>query len=143
MGLKKTLVYGIILLVVIIVGYVLVRPAASSSSSDAGTSTSKVKLIDTGYAPYAFLISGETVDNKAMRALAGFSRDRTLNADGSVTITLHALKTGYQDQQYTVPRGDSLYFIETSMGDDSVPDGEFNLGDDAGVLVDQDGYVVQ
>lgn len=146
---KRHYISFVVLLAIIMVGFALFHASSSASSStnsrtsDTTSTTAKVKLMDTAYAPYAFLISGETLDNPAKRATAGFSIKRVVNADGSLTLTLHALTSEYHDQELLVPQGDSAYFIETSMGDDSIPDGEYNLGDDSAVLVDQEGYIIQ
>ena len=114
------------------------NPSSSSSSGQA----QKTKLADTRYAQYAFLISTDKYDSATQAALAGFTVDRKVLADGTQQITLNAQNPEYQTQSYTVKPGQKLYFIETSMGDD--PGGqEFNLGDDRAVIVDSDGYIVQ
>ena len=121
-------------------------PAASSpvSSGSASSAAQKVKLSDTQYWRAAHLISGDSPDASAQRALAGFNVDKKVMGDGTTQITLTTTTPGYVNQSYTLQPGQQLYFIETSMGDDSTnPSQEFNLGDDTAVIVDAQGYVVQ
>ena len=94
------------------------------------------------YASKSYLISGETLDSSAQKAISGFSLTKKNLADGSVEITLKALSSEYQDQSYTLKSGEKLYFIEASGGDDSPPNGEYSLGDDHAVIVDANGFVV-
>jgi len=106
------------------------------------TAPAKVKLSDTKYWPYSYLISTDTIGSKTQAALAGFKLERTVLADGTQNITLKALQPEYKDQSYTVLPGQKLYFIETSFGDDHA-NIEGSLSDDVAVLVDADGYVIK
>jgi len=50
--------------------------------------------------------------------------------------------SGYANQTFIVKPGYKLYFVEKSRGDD-VGGVDANFGDDKGVLVDLNGYVVK
>jgi hypothetical protein len=100
----------------------------------------QLKFTDSPDYPYAYLISGDTLDANATQALAGFELQKQQMADGSLNITLKALSPEYTDQDYIVKPGQKLYFIERSLRDDS--DGEHNTHDDTAVIVDAGGYVV-
>lgn len=106
------------------------------------TNAQKVKLSDMPYWKYAHFISGETLDNEAVSALAGFKLDKQTLPDSSIQITLTTTSSRYRNQTFNVKSGEKLYFIETSYGDDA-PDNDYSLGDDAGVIVDSEGYIVQ
>lgn len=113
-----------------------------SQSQQTSQNTNRIKLSQTQLANYAYVISDPTLSAQAQQAMSGFSRTRTPLANGSIKITLHALEPQYQDQSVIVPKGDKLYFIETSYGDDAARR-EYALGDDRAILVDSNGYVVQ
>ncbi|MFB6131286.1 MAG: hypothetical protein ABEJ28_10745 [Salinigranum sp.] len=119
--------------------------AASSSSGGSGATTrqsNRVKLANTKYAPYAFPISGKTLSSKARRALDGFRRERARINATAVRITLVPYESRYRNYSVVVRKGQTLYFIETSLGDDA-PQRETQLNDDAPVKVDKNGYVIQ
>lgn len=104
--------------------------------------TNRIKLSQTPIANYAYVISDPNLSSRAQQAISGFSRTRTQLANGSIQIALKALEPQYQDQTIIVPKGDTLYFVETSYGDDP-SHREYSLGDDRAILVDSNGYVVQ
>ena len=120
--------------------------AKSSQSADSNIQyppNQKVKLADTKFARNSYLISGETLTAQQKDAISGFNLTREVLPDNSLNITLVALSTEYQSQNYIVQPGESLYFIETYMGDDSPPTGEGpSLMDDHAIIVDKDGYVL-
>ncbi|MFB6145794.1 MAG: hypothetical protein ABEJ99_04810 [Candidatus Nanohaloarchaea archaeon] len=105
------------------------------------SSSKKVKLENTRYAPYSYKISGDSLSSSAKRALAGFTVSRS-TSNGVKTVKLNAKKPEYQDQTYHLKNGEQLYFIETSYGDDSASQ-EYAMSDDTAVVVDSDGYVVR
>jgi hypothetical protein len=117
-------------------------PPANSGNS--AIPAGSIKFSDTPYYPYAYQISGNSRSNMANQALAGFKLDKTDNSDGTTTYILTALKQEYVNQSYTLQPGQSLYFIEMSMGDDDTANNaDYNLGDDFAVVVDSNGYIVQ
>jgi hypothetical protein len=146
-GLKPLRISLIALLIVtlIIVGFVIFsnKPSTTSNAIASGNiSSNQVKLADTPYANSAYLISSDTLSPEAQQAISGFSINKQTNSDGTTTINLIALNPEYQNQSYTLQSGQSLYFIETSWGDDGNGSETF-LGDDHAVVVDSNGYIVQ
>lgn len=120
--------------------------AQTVGAASAGSGTAqKVKFSDTPYAATAYLISGATLDTAAQQAISGFTMVKTIQADGTTTIDLTSSNPEYQNQTYTLQKGDSLYFIERMLGDDApgTPGQDLNLGDDMAIVVDSNGYVVQ
>lgn len=112
------------------------------ASNPVNANPQKIKLSDTKYWRYSYLISTGTIDSETQAAIAGFKLERAVLADGTQNIILKALQPEYHDQQYIVAPGQKLYFIETTMGDDHANQ-EFSMGDDAAVLVDVDGYITK
>ncbi len=113
----------------------------ASGGTQTGGSMPRVRLQDTPYINYAYLISDNATSPQEEAALAGFQVQKQTLADGSLQVTLKALRQEYHDQTYVVQPGERLYFIETSFGDDRGSQ-EYNLGDDTGVLVDANGYII-
>jgi len=100
------------------------------------------KFADSPISKSAYLISADSLSPDAEKAIAGFSLNKTTLADGSMNITLKALNPEYQDQNYLVQPGQQLYFIELNFGDDSAPQGEYNMRDDKTILVDSNGIIL-
>jgi hypothetical protein len=117
-------------------------PTQTPASTGSTSQVQKVKLSDTKYWNYAHLVSGDSLDSSAQTALAGFSIDKKALADGTTQIALNAMDPAYKSHTYFLKVGQQLYFIETSMGDDTKT-AEFNLGDDTAVIVDSEGYMVK
>jgi hypothetical protein len=115
---------------------------ATSSGTVAGASTTGELFVNSIYAPYAYLISTNTLDARTMAALSGFAIQTSTNPDGFTQITLNAKNPGYQTQTYTVHSGEQLYFIERSLSDDTQDMDKFP-NDDNAVLVDANGYILQ
>jgi hypothetical protein len=148
---------GISLIVLLIIAIVIVGIVAFTSHPNAtgnviGGSTpvaapnmsnnNMMKLSDSPYADYAYLISGDQLSPETQQAISGFSINKQANSDGTTTVNLIALNPEYQNQSYTIKSGQSLYFIEKSMGDDGNGAENF-LGDDHAIVVDSSGYIVQ
>lgn len=135
---------ALVIIAIIIVGFVIFsnKPVATSNAVVSSASTSnETKLSESPYANYAYLISSYPLSSEAQQAISGFNINKQANSDGTTTINLVALNPEYQNQSYTLQQGQSLYFIERSMGDDG--DGSENfLGDDHAIIVDSNGYIV-
>jgi hypothetical protein len=132
---------GIAVLVIVIMVFYLYNGNSSNNTVNSANTTGE-KFSDSKYYKNSYLISGETLSTQAQTALSGFSYSKTVNADGSITITLKAFNPEYKDQSYTLKAGQQLYFIENSFGDDSPPNGENSLQDDHAVLVDSNGNII-
>ncbi len=122
----------------LVVGYfVFVGMSGKTVSTTPGA-----KLSDQPYAKFAYLVSGDTLSPEAQTALAGFTVQKQPASDGGTDITLKSTQAGGQDLQYHLQKGQQLYFVETSMGDDQ-GNQEYGMYDDKGVITDANGYIVQ
>ncbi len=107
------------------------------------TTNQQQKFSSSANSQYAYQIFPGTLSTQARQALSGFSMQTQTDADGATVVTLTAQESQYQSQQYTVKPGETLYFIEKSLGDDPSESKDTNLGDDSSVLVDSNGYIIQ
>ncbi len=118
-------------------------PASGSSSSPAAASTqttTSIRFDGWRYKQYAFQVYPGEISADAKKALAGFVLSIQDQGDNAV-LSLKALNPRYRDAQFSVTKGDTAYFVETSVRDD--PNGqENNLGDDGVIAVNPQGYVV-
>ena len=113
----------------------------STTSTSTPSSKSTQTLASAGYAPYAYEIypAKETASTKL--ALAGFSY--TIHPQGSnVALKLVIAGGGQTAAQKTYPSTDKLYFIDTTLGDDS-GNADYSYGDDGLVATDTGGHIVQ
>ncbi|MFA5131130.1 MAG: hypothetical protein WC467_01770 [Patescibacteria group bacterium] len=112
-------------------------------NSELGTTTTiagSMKLVDSPYADNAYLISGDILSAEAQKALTGFTLNKQLQSDGSTLISLTATNPEYSDQKYVIQTGQSLYFVDRMLSDDSGIEG--NQADDFGLITDGNGYIV-
>lgn len=118
-------------------------PSQGSTSPPGGQTNnpSAVKFSDSQYANYATQIFPGQLSDAANRAMTGFTMNTTTQANGTTDVTLTQTASGVVTD-VMVPPGYSLYFIETSYGDDP-PGYDTSLGDDGIVLVDPNGYISQ
>lgn len=135
--------------VVFIAGYLILNTSQTSGNVNVNKNTQiqnnqpqKIKLSDTRYWNYAYLISGDTLNEQAKIALSGFGREMKTLSDGSTEIILKAVSSDYSNQEYLLKKGEKLYFIETALSDDPQFK-EYNLGDDVAVKVDANGYILK
>lgn len=115
---------------------------AVSQENNPPVAAASLKFSDQPYYSYSYLISGDNLSADAQTALAGFTLNKQVLADGNTQIKLTATESTYKDQQYTLKPGEQLYFIEKFLGDDQ-GDKEGNIRDDMAVVVDNQGNVVQ
>lgn len=90
---------------------------------------------------YAVQIFPGDLTADAKKALNGFDFKATDMNDGSTQVTLTSKDSDDQSQVYTVKKGETLYFIEMTTGDDKTAGHDANLRDDYGVVVDASGMV--
>ncbi len=102
-----------------------------------------ITLAASGYATYAYLISSPITNSTAQRAIAGFNITQQELANGSVRITIAAVGNPTTGGNYTILPGEKLYYIDLSLGDDSAPSGEYNMGDDGIILTNTAGYIIK
>ncbi len=90
----------------------------------------------------AYLIAPVTgvLPDDAKKALTGWNVKTVNNADGSTQVTLIPHEAEDVQQQFTLKKGYTLYFIEMTLVDDTTGV-DHNRGDDIGVLVDENGIV--
>ncbi len=118
------------------------RPASGASGGAARSGGQKLgpTLASTPYAAYAFEIYPATPSAQARLAMTGFRVQVTAHG---ATITVRVSEAGSPGAQTsTYAAGDRVYFVETSLGDDS-GDADYNLGDDGLVVTDATGRIVE
>jgi len=136
---------AIVILALVIGGIAILsnKPTTTMNAIASGNvNSNQTKLSESPYANYAYLISSDSLSSEAQQAISGFNINKQTNSDGTTTINLVALNPEYQNQSYTLQPGQSLYFIERSMGDDGNGSETF-LGDDHAIVVDSNGYIIQ
>ena len=150
---KNNFSIGIIVAVVIVIGvFFLVHghnPNTQVNTQPTQTNTqqnsSGVLFSSSPESSYAYLISTSTLSANAKTALDGFKLTVKKNTDGTTTYTLNSSKQGYpnSNQEYTLKKGEKLYFLERTMHDDNTTSNEdYYLADDTAVVVNSNGYIV-
>lgn len=115
-------------------------PQRSTTTTSAPSQKLGPLLSSTQYAPYAFRIYPGSPSAQARVAETGFHIDVT---GGPTTITVHVTVSGSSAAQHSsYPAGDRVYFVETTLGDDS-GDSDYNLGDDGILVTDPNGRIVE
>lgn len=117
-------------------------PSSKTGSALTSSQSLPQKFADQPYATSAYLISSDPLSPAAQTAISGFQMTKQSNPDGTTLVTLKALEPQYHDQQYTLRPGDQLYFIDKFMADD-LQNKEVNPNDDAAVVVDSQGNIVE
>jgi len=110
-------------------------PSGSSSNSSGPT------LASAGYTPYAYEIypARETASTKL--ALAGFKY--VIHTQGAgIALKLTVAGSGQTAAQKSYPSTDKIYFIDTTLGDDS-GDADYSYGDDGLIATNASGHIVQ
>jgi hypothetical protein len=116
-------------------------PSAQASAPNATPASSSVQFSSWQFAQYSYQIYPGPANGDAQKALAGF--DLSVQDQGnSVVVNLKALSSQYNDAQFTVAKGNTAYFVETTLRDDPNSQ-ENNLNDDGVVVVDPQGYLLQ
>jgi hypothetical protein len=98
-------------------------------------------LSSTPYASFAYEVYPGPMSTAARQALAGF--DVSVRASGSQEV-VRVAPAGYPQgaQSSAYPRGDRVYFVEASFGDDS-GNVDYNGGDDGLVVTTPQGRIVE
>lgn len=119
--------------------------AGPTTTSPSGGSNANQKvgplLSSTQYANYAFQVYPGPESSRAKTATAGFSIKVTPGS-GTFSVSVSAAGTTRAPQTTSYPTGDKVYFVETTLGDDS-NDADYNYGDDGIVVTDATGRIVQ
>lgn len=114
--------------------------APAPSQGPASSATPGPKLASESYASYSYLVWPGALSPAAQTAETG------------LTVTVHKQGTGISVAAGTVgqplpapryfPTGAKVYVVEASLGDDS-GNRDFNLGDDALIVTDRQGRILQ
>ena len=115
--------------------------APATPPATSGNQNGQVKFSTSPYAQFAYLVSGNTLSPEAQRALTGYELVKTKLPNGDAQITLRSTSFPVPDQIYTLTPGESLYFIDYVLGDDTQPR-DYSPNDDKAIVVDQNGYIV-
>lgn len=130
-------------------GYFITRNKVSPIQSNdpsiqtaAGTGkSSQVKFSDTSESANAVQIFPSPLSDQAKQAMNGYQMQTKDMGDGSTLVTLIPVGQSDGSLQYTLQKGQTLYFIEKYSADDK-SSADYNLEDDRAVIVDSQGYVV-
>ncbi len=140
---RKAIVLGVVVLIAAAIIAVLAFSLSGRAVSNQNSSSGSGALFSSSqFYPYSYQIFPGALSPEAQRAVTGFRLETQNDSDGSVTIKLIAINPEYQNQTYNVQPGQKLYFIERSLGDDSGGEERFP-GDDAAIVVNSAGYIVQ
>ncbi len=116
------------------------RPNSTSTSSSPPKTRGPV-LSSSPYAPYAYEIYPSKETASAQLALSGFKY--SIHHRGSeISINLVASGSGQSALQKVYPSSDKLYFVDTTLGDDS-GGSDYSYGDDGLIATDSSGHIVQ
>lgn len=112
----------------------------ASTSTSAMQSTKQLFSQSPDYAK-AYLIY-PTANAAAKKALAGFNLTIKDLGNGTTQVSLPTKTQTDEVQSFVVSKGQKVYFVEKTMRDDSL-DTDTYLGDDYGVAVDANGFILQ
>ncbi|MDA8270787.1 MAG: hypothetical protein M0Z39_05200 [Actinomycetota bacterium] len=121
--------------------------AASSGTASKGstTSTTAVKLgpllSSTQYASVSYRIYPGPESAQAKAATAGFGISVKLSGNSEI-VSVSVPGSSSTPQTSTFQKGDSIYFIETSLGDDS-GNSDYSGGDDGIIVTNSQGRIVE
>lgn len=134
----------------------VVNTPVTSSDSDASSTGSLNEIASASTSPMqstgqlfsaskdfskAYLIY-PTTDAGTAKALAGFAVRTKDLGNGTTQVSLASKTQNDEVQYFTVSAGQKVYFVEKSFGDDSLDNDRF-LGDDYGVAVDANGFILK
>ncbi len=116
-------------------------PAAGTPAPQATPApASSVRFDEWQWKPWSYQIYPGEPNADAKKALAGFQLIVDDQGDRAL-IKLKALSPRYRDSELYVDKGNTAYFVETSMRDDPA-DQENNLRDDGVIVVNPEGYIL-
>ena len=104
--------------------------------------TKGMNFTTSSIAKYAYEVAPASISAQAKQALIGWNITSKINTDGSMLITLTPKNSEDQSQQYTITKGQKLYFVEATPFDDNQgKDTDKNLRDDYGIITDANGII--
>lgn len=98
-------------------------------------------LASAQYANYAYQVYPGPLSSQAKTATTGFTVKVTPSS-GTIHVSVSAVGTSSAPQTSSYPTGDKVYFVETTLGDDS-SDTDYNFGDDGVVVTNAKGRIVK
>ncbi|HLI15976.1 MAG TPA: hypothetical protein VKV23_08005 [Acidimicrobiales bacterium] len=118
------------------------RPVASPHRPTRPRPAPKVGplLSSTPYAPYAYRVYPGPLSERTKLAIAGFTF-RVRVSGGRELLSVGAPSFGQAPRTTPLALGDRVYFIETTLGDDS-NDADYSAGDDGVVVTDAAGHLL-
>lgn len=123
------------------------KSSSSAKSTPGGGSTTTTTpklgpvLSSTQYASYAYKLYPGTPSSKAKLATAGFNVKVTPSGS-NIVVSVSLAGSTSSPQTSTIQKGDSVYFIEASFGDDS-GNSDYSGGDDGLVITNPQGRVIE
>lgn len=102
--------------------------------------TKGMKLADSPISKNAYKIAPGQLTSEAQTALMGWKMTTQMQKDGSQIVTLTPTDSDDQKQQFTLAKGNQLYFVEAVSNDDQNGKDQ-TTRDDYGVVVDSNGIV--
>lgn len=119
--------------------------AAPKTTANGSTTTTTVKLgpvlSSTQYASMAYKLYPGPVSAKAKLALAGFNVKVTPSGNQAV-VSVSLATSSAAPQTSTIQKGDSVYFIDATLGDDS-GNSDYSGGDDGLVVTNPQGRIIE
>lgn len=103
--------------------------------------STKVKFSSTADSANAVKIFPGSLATEALNSLGNYRMTTKTLSNGSTQVTLTPNNQPAMMQQYTVKKGESLYFIEKFSADDA-SNSDINSQDDHADVVDAQGYLV-
>ncbi len=122
-------------------------PTTSSSAAPSGSSTSTTApklgplLSSTQYASVAYKVYPGPESAQAKAATAGFNISVKLSGNTEV-LSVSLVGASASPQSSTFQKGDSVYFIETTLGDDS-GNRDYSGGGDGIIVTNAQGRIVE
>ncbi len=117
------------------------KPSTVSGSTTTTTPKLGPVLSSTQYASYAYKLYPGTPSSKAKLATTGFNVKVTPSGS-KVVVAVSLAGSTSSPQTSTIQKGDSVYFIEATFGDDS-GNSDYSGGDDGLVITNPQGRIIE
>lgn len=157
----KNIVIGLLALAVVLEGgYILLQKLPGHQAEELATEgkshlspfrpdsaapqilTKGMDFATSSVAKYAYEVAPASMSAKTKEALIGWTITSKTDTDGSMVVTLTPKNSEDQSQEYTITKGQKLYFVEATPFDDNQgQDVDKNLRDDYGIITDARGII--
>ncbi len=115
---------------------------ASTTVSGGTAAAQQVKLSNSQYAGFSYLVSSAQLSQSAKMSISGFNLTRGVLANGSIRISFYNFGSSAVSSTFIICSLCGLYYLDSSFGDDSAPSGEYSFGDDGVIETDANGYII-